>query len=470
MTQELRWLGAGELAEAYRSRRLDPVEVAAALLDLAEADGTNAFCLIDRDETLAQAAAARDRFAAGTSAGPLDGVPVSIKDLLYTAGWPTLRGSELITPESEPWTEDAPAVARLREAGAVLLGKVTTPEFGWKGVTDSPRTGVTTNPWDRTRTSGGSSGGSASAVAQGIGPLSIGTDGGGSVRIPGAFCGIVAMKPTYGLIPLWPASPFGTLSHAGPMTRSVADAAVALDVITGFDHRDWSAMPTPATSFTDALGADDLAGVRVAYSPDLGYGRNEPGVQAAVERAVARLADLGASVEQVELGWDDPADAFHVLWFSGARQVVAGYGPGAEERIDPKIRAALGRHGPFSADDYIAANARRMDLGQRMGRLHRDHDVLVTPTLPRVAFEAGVDVPEGSASQDWTSWTPYTYPFNLTQQPAITVPCGLVDGLPVGLQVVGARHRDDLVLRVADAYERNADLGPVRPPEPGEGS
>ena len=217
------------------------------------------------------------RWRAGEPLGPADGVPTSIKDLLLTRGWPTLRGASLID-ERGPWDEDAPAVARLRESGAVLLGKTTTPEFGWKGVTDSPRYGPTGNPWNPALTAGGSSGGSAAAVGLRMGAWSVGTDGGGSLRIPAAFTGTVTIKPTYGLVPVWPASPFGTLSHAGPITRSVADAALMLDILTGFDPRDWSALPTPATSFLDGL-EDGVRGLRVAFSPDLGYVRNDPGVE-----------------------------------------------------------------------------------------------------------------------------------------------------------------------------------------------
>ena len=186
---------------------------------------------------MADARASEQRWATGRPAGPVDGVPTSIKDVFLTRGWPTLRGSRTIDP-AQPWAEDAPCVARLRDSGAVLLGKTTTPEIGWKGVTDSPLTGVTRNPWDPARTPGGSSGGAAAAVASGMGALAVGTDGGGSVRIPASFTGTVALKPTYGRIPLYPASPFGTLAHAGPMTRSVEDAALLLDVLSGPDSRD----------------------------------------------------------------------------------------------------------------------------------------------------------------------------------------------------------------------------------------
>ena len=201
--------------------------------------------------------------------GPLDGVPVSIKDILLTRGWPTLRGSKTVDPAG-PWIDDAPAVARLRESGAVLLGKNTTPEFGWKGVTDSPLTGITRNPWNPAKTPGGSSGGGAAAVAAGMGPLTLGTDGGGSIRIPCAFTGLFGLKPSFGRVPAWPLSPFGTVAHIGPMTRSVHDAALLLNVVSQPDARDWLALPADARDYLEGLD-DGVRGWRIAYSADLGY-------------------------------------------------------------------------------------------------------------------------------------------------------------------------------------------------------
>jgi len=356
--------------------------------------------------------------------------------------------------------------SRLRETGAVLLGKTTTPEFGWKGVTDSLRHGPTGNPWDAALTCGGSSGGSAAGVGLGMGAWSVGTDGGGSLRIPAAFTGTVTIKPTYGLVPVWPASPFGTLSHAGPITRSVADAALMLDILTGFDPRDWSALPTPTTSFLDGLD-DGVRGLRIAFSPDLGYARNDPQVEAAVRAAAAVLADAGAHVEQADPGFADPVDAFHVLWFAGAAKVVQAYGTDALRQVDPGLRRGVERAGGISTADYLDATALRVDLGVRMGRFHQTYDLLLTPTLPITAFPKGRDVPPGWHSVDWTSWTPYTYPFNMTQQPAASVPCGFTSGgLPAGLQIVGPRHADALVLRAARAYERATDWTCTRPPLP----
>ncbi|BBX35068.1 amidase [Mycolicibacterium mageritense DSM 44476 = CIP 104973] len=450
---------AVELLAAYRAKTLSPVEATTAALDAIDRHNpaVNAFVLIDRDGALSTARESEKRWHAGCPLGPADGVPTSVKDALWTRGWPTLRGSWLIDAAG-PWDEDAPSVARLRESGAVLLGKTTTPEYSWKGVTDSPRYGMTGNPWDPGVTAGGSSGGSAAAVGLGMGAWSVGTDGGGSVRIPAAFTGTVALKPTYGLIPLYPPSPFGTLSHAGPMARTVADVAALMDVVTGFDPRDWSAMPSPASSFRAALGGG-VAGLRVAYSPNLGFGVNDPEVDAAVRAAVDVLAAAGAHVEQADPGFADPVAAFHVLWFSGEAKVLQGKLNGPQSRhIDPGLRRTAELGATFTASDYLDATAVRMKLGELMGRFHRTYDVLVTPTLPLTAFPVGRDVPDGSASPDWTSWTPYTYPFNMTQQPALSVPCGFSSsGLPIGLQIVGPRHADALVLRVGQAYQDATD-------------
>ncbi|MGW3506314.1 amidase [Streptomyces sp. NPDC000994] len=448
---ELTELTAGELLDGYRKGEFSPVEATRAALERAERiqPEVNAFVRITAEDALARARESADRWRRGRPSGLLDGVPVTVKDILLLRGHPTLRGSRTV-PEEGRWDEDAPSVARLREHGAVFLGKTTTPEFGWKGVTDSPLTGVTRNPHDPARTAGGSSGGSAAAVALGAGPLSLGTDGGGSVRIPAAMCGIFGLKPTYGRVPLYPPSAFGTLSHVGPMTRDAADAALLLDVIGVPDARDWSALGPAPGSFTEAL-AGGVRGLRIAYSPSLGgQVPVRPAVATAVRRAVAGLAELGAYVTESDPDFADPVEAFHTLWFSGAARVVQHLGPHRRELLDPGLREICAAGARLSALDYLAAVDVRMELGRVMGHFHQSHDLLVTPTLPITAFEAGAEVPKGSGHRRWTGWTPFTYPFNMTQQPAASVPVGRDEGgLPVGLQIVAARHRDDLVLRAA---------------------
>ncbi|MER6528458.1 amidase [Streptomyces sp. NPDC001508] len=445
---ELTDLTAVQLLDGYRRGEFSPVEATTAALERAARiqPEVNAFARLLSEDALERARESAGRWRRGEPAGLVDGVPVTVKDILLLRGHPTLRGSRTVSADGV-WAEDAPSVARLREQGAVFIGKTTTPEYGWKGVTDSPLTGVTRNPHDPARTAGGSSGGSAAAVALGAGPLSLGTDGGGSVRIPAAFCGIFGLKPTYGRVPLYPPSAFGTLSHVGPMTR---DAALLLDVIGRPDARDWSALPAAPGSFVAALGSG-VRGLRVAYSPSLGgQVAVRPAVAAAVRRAVAGLADSGAYVEETDPDLADPVGAFHTLWFSGAARVVQGLPPDRRALLDPGLREICGAGARLSALDYLAAVDVRMDLGRRMGRFHETYDLLVTPTVPITAFEAGAEAPKGSGHRRWTGWTPFTYPFNLTQQPAASVPVGADEaGLPIGLQLVAARHRDDLVLRAA---------------------
>ena len=457
-------LSAAELAAAYRARELSPVEVADAALERIDRhdEAINAFCLVDADAARTAARASEGRHARGEPAGPLDGVPVGVKDLLVTRGWPTLRGSRAIDPAG-PWEDDAPVVAALRRAGAVLPGKTTTPELGWKGVTDSALTGVTRNPWDTARTPGGSSGGSAAALAAGMVPLALGTDGGGSIRIPCAFCGLPGLKPTFGRVPAWPASPFGPVSHVGPMARTVADLALLLDVLAEPDARDWQALPPPTRSFAAGL-EDGVEGLRIAFSPELGYAAVDPEVAGLVAKAAFAFAALGAHVELRDPGFADPRATFDVLWSSGATRAVAGLGDGAAIGIDPGLAQVAETGRGHSALDYVTAIGERDALAIAMSRFHEDWDLLLTPAMPLAAFEAGREVPDGSEDPRWPGWTPFTYPFNLTQQPAATVPCGFTsEGLPAGLQIVGPRYADALVLRAARAYEA-ANPQPVLAP------
>lgn len=464
---DLTQLTALEMTAGFRREDFTPVDVTRAALDaIEEHDGVfNAFVATDPDGALEEARASQARWSAGEQLGAGDGIPTGVKDIFPVRGWPTLRGSWL-SDETQPAEFDAPNVARLREAGGVLLGRVTTPEFAWKATTDSLRHGATANPYDSRYTSGGSSGGSAVAVGLGMGPWSVGTDAGGSVRIPGAFTGTVGFKPTYGLIPMFPASPFGTLAHAGPMTRTVTDAAALMDIITGFDSRDWSALPTPTPNFTEKLD-DGVAGMRIGYSTNLGLNgtiTNDSDVEARFLDAVGEFERLGARVERIDPQIADPTESFQILWFAGAGKVVEGYGPGAIQHIDPVLRQGLEEYGEITASAYLAATAERMAMGAQMGKLHETYDLLLTPTMPIPAFPLGSDVPDGCPSPYWPAWTPYTTVFNMTQQPAISVPGGFTDaGLPVGLQVIGARHADRTVLRGARAYEQAVDWGTSRP-------
>jgi aspartyl-tRNA(Asn)/glutamyl-tRNA(Gln) amidotransferase subunit A len=446
-------LAATELVDCFRTRELSPLEALdACLARIAERDpAVNAFRLVDEERAREHAAAAEARWTRGEPNGLLDGVPVAIKDVLLTRGWPTLRGSKALDPAG-PWDVDAPAVASLTRHGAVAVGKTTTPEFGWKGLTDSPLDGITRNPWDTAMTPGGSSGGSAAALAAGMVPLALGTDGGGSIRIPCGFCGVAGLKPTYGRVPAWPASPFGVLAHTGPMARTVGDVALLLDVLSEPDRRDWTALEPPAVHFRDPTGG--VEGLRIAFSGDLGYASVDPEVAQAVARAAERLEALGAHVERIDPGFADPRPAFQMLWFAGAARILADLPGGSEQLLDPNLVRTARLGAAHTALDYLRALQARDAIGLRMSEFLATWDLLVTPTLPIPAFEAGVDVPPGSDDPDWPSWTPFTFPFNLTQQPAGSVPCGFTaTGLPVGLQIVGPRYGDALVLRAMAAYE-----------------
>lgn len=461
---DVAFLPATELLEQYRSRKLSPVEATEAALRQVERHNprVNAYCLVDAENALSQARGAEERYGRGEPKGRLDGVPTSIKDIFLTKGWPTLRGSRAINPE-QAWEHDAPVTARLREHGAVLLGKTTTPELGWKGVTDSPLTGVTSNPWDPTLTAGGSSGGSAAAVVLGMGPLSVGTDGGGSVRIPAAFSGLFGLKPTFGRIPLWPASPYGTLSHAGPMTSTVADAALMLGVMAEGDARDYSALPPEDIDYLEAVEGG-VEGLRIAFSPDFGYVEVDPEVEEAVRLAARAFEEMGARVEETDPPFEDPIDIFRVHWYAAVANALRPFDEETRELMDPGLVEIAEVGSGYSALEYLEAAGRRDELGFRMSEFHETYDLLLSPAVPIPAFEGGREVPEGWPHERWMSWAPFSYPFNLTQQPAASVPCGFTgSGLPIGLQVAGAKYEDALVLRAAHAYQSAHPLADQRP-------
>ncbi|AEF36702.1 MULTISPECIES: amidase [Mycobacteriaceae] len=447
-------LTALQLVAAYTSGELSPVEATAAALSVInERDGeVNAFCLVDEEAALSAARKSEARWSGNYTKGLLDGVPVAVKDVFRTAGWPTLRGS-LLSDAAGPWPDDSPAVGKMRDDGMVLLGKTTTPELAWKGVTDSPRTGITRNPVDITRTAGGSSGGSAAAVGAGMAPLAIGTDGGGSIRIPAAFCGVVGFKPTHGRVPMYPISPFGPLAHAGPITRTVEDAAMLLDIIALPDHRDPTSLAPTLTTYRGEVRRD-VVGLGVAYSPNLGYADVDPQIEAAVGAAVRALADAGLNVTEADPGFADPIDAFEVLWATGVAGSLRGH-EADRGLVDPGLAEMWERGQAASAVDYLAARQVSVDLGLVMGRFHERHNLLITPTTPIPAFAAGHDVPADSGMRWWAQWTPFTYPFNMTQQPALSIPIGTTsEGLPIGMQIIGPRHSDDLVLAAGLFAER----------------
>jgi aspartyl-tRNA(Asn)/glutamyl-tRNA(Gln) amidotransferase subunit A len=448
-------LSAAELAEAYASRVLSPVEVAQTCLARIEALDAeiNAFCLIDVHASLQAAEASEARWAEGEPLSPLDGVPVAVKDLLLTKGWPTRRGSLTVCADG-PWTEDAPSVARLREAGAVLIGKTTTPEFGWKGSTDSPLTGTTRNPWNRSKTPGGSSGGSSAALAARFAPLALGTDGGGSIRIPASFSGVYGLKPSFGRVPAYPLSPFGTVAHVGPMSRTVRDAALFLNVIAQPDARDWHALASDTTDYTAALNAG-VKGKRIAFSPRLGYvKRVVPEVEALVAQAARQFEQLGAHVELADPPVADPGATFRTLWWAGAGLLLGDLPPEKMAQLDPGLRRMAEEGKALSLKDYLTANAARGIYGSTMRQFMERYDLLITPAVATPAFNVGQLTPLDDDGDAWMAWTPFSFPFNLTQQPAASINCGFTsDGLPVGLQIVGRMFDDAGALAASAAYE-----------------
>ena len=467
MTTDLTQLSADTLIGLYRRGETSPVDVTQAVLDrVARVNPQiNAFCFIDDKAALHSARESEARWQAhrqtGAAVGTLEGVPTTIKDLILTKDWPTLRGSRTVNP-NQVWDVDAPVTARLREAGAVLLGKTTTPEFGCKGETNSPATGITRNPWNLNKTPGGSSGGTAAAVAAGLGPIGVGTDGAGSVRIPAAFCGNFGLKPSFGRVPAYPLSPFGSVAHLGPHTMSVQDAALMMNVMKQPDARDWTSLPFDPVDYTQGLN-DGIRGLRIAYSPTLGYAHNvHPEIAAAVAEAVQVLQDLGAHVEQIDPGFEDPLEITTGLWFLGAWTVWNTLSAEQQSVADPDFKAEAALGARLSALDIQHLNQRRGVLGSQMRQFMQRFDLLVTPSVSVPAFDA---LPAGHSPlspESMLGWTPFSYPFNLTQQPAATIPCGLTrDGLPMGLQMVGPMFGDALVLRAAKAYENICPI--VRP-------
>jgi aspartyl-tRNA(Asn)/glutamyl-tRNA(Gln) amidotransferase subunit A len=447
-------LSATALLQHYRAKTLSPVEATQAVLARMRQlqPSLNAFVLIDEEAALKAARASEGRWMKGMPVGRVDGVPTSVKDVMIARGWPTLRGSKSV-PRDQPWNEDAPMVARLREAGAVLLGKTTTPEFGWKAIGDSPLSGITRNPWNPQHTPGGSSAGAAVAAATGMGPLHLGSDGGGSIRIPSSFTGVFGIKPTFGLVASAPPSPFAVVSHTGPMTRTVDDAALMLSQIAAWDARDPYALPIPERDYRSGLDAG-VKGLACAFSPTLGYAKVDPEVERLVEAAVRTLQGLGAQVESADPGFASPRDAFWTLWTAGCAKIVASMNTAQRTQLDPGFAAAAERGARLSAVDLIAAEAERAELMQKTNAFLARYDILFTPTVAVPALPVGQDLNDRNTEESWIDWTPFSYPFNMSRQPAANIPCGFTQsGLPVGLQAVAALDRDALVLRVARAYE-----------------
>jgi Asp-tRNA(Asn)/Glu-tRNA(Gln) amidotransferase A subunit family amidase len=429
----------------------------------------NAFVTPMPEQAMEAARAADRLLAEGGEPGPLHGIPISVKDLINVGGVRTTFGSR--TMEHNVVQEDAPSVERARAAGACIIGKTTTTEFGCKaGGGDSPLTGVTRNAWDTSKTTGGSSAGAATSVAAGVTPFALGTDGGGSIRIPASFCGVFGMKAQFGRVPVFPTSATPTLGHVAPMARSVRDAALLLSAISGFDARDPASVSEPVPDYLAACEAP-VDGMRIAWSPTLGYARPVPEVLEITEEAVRVFEELGCSVELVEEVMDDPVNLWNAEFYAGVGTRLKDALQNSHELLDPAVADILDDALKGTVEEYYSKVFARYELRERIRRFFESYDLLLTPTLPVPPFGAGVNVPPELPERSIVSWVYYTYPSNLTGNPAASIPCGFTgDGLPVGLQIVaGTNHETDL-LHAAAAVETARPWAQVTPRLQLEGS
>lgn len=450
MPSDLCRLSALEASRLIAARQLSPVELTEAVLDEIDRSDSKigAFVTVTAEQAREQAREAEQRARHGRRRGVLDGVPHSIKDLEATAGIRTTGGS-MWTRDLVP-DRDTLVVSRMKESGSPLLGKTNTPQAGYKDMTDNLVVGPTRNPWDLTRTPGGSSGGAAAALAAGMGPLAQGGDGGGSVRIPASLTGVVGVKPSNGLIPKWPNPDwYATLATAGPLARTVSDAAAMLDVLAGPDPRDPLCIDRPPADFLGAT-SHPVTGLRVAWSPDLGHADVDPAVAAVCERAARRFTELGCHVEEVDVTWGSLAkEIIEPTW---RVHMVARFADKAQERpdwIEPTLMRFVNEGRELSALEYRLLLARRAELYDLVRRLFDAYDILLTPTMPMVAWSV-----ENEWEREMFDRLPFLYPFNLTGHPAVSVPCGQSpEGLPVGLQIVAGWHRDTVALAAAARFE-----------------
>lgn len=461
-------LSAGIVAEEIRARRLSAVEVTQAALERMESlePTLHAFCTPTPEQALTEARRVDAMLASGRDVGVLAGVPVAIKDLICTRGIKTASGC--VAYEGFVPDEDDVAVARLRSADAIILGKTNVSELGYSGIGENPLFPTTCNPWDPLLTSGGSSAGSGAAVAAGMAPLALGSDGGGSIRIPASFCSLFGMKPSMGRVPLYPGtrderfpgmSSWESVEHIGPMSRSVQDGALMLSVIAGPDERDRHSLPSVDFDWHESTRGE-LPRLRIAYSADLGYTAVDPAVRSIVAEAVLVFdRDLGCLVEEVVPDWPDPYEAFMAVVASesdlrGLRALVDRVGA---DRMSPHLVDFINQQ--WTAEEFTDALMVRKALKNRMSRLMRDYDLLVTPTLAVPPFELGIRGPatiDGRPVRE-NEWHNFTFPVNLTGQPAASVPAGWADGdRPVGMQIIGRHLADRLVLRASAAFEAAA--------------
>lgn len=445
-----------QLGKRIASKEIKPSEVMQAILARIEKVNPeiNAFCTVAHDSAMAEARAADEQVVRGTARGPLFGVPVSIKDLIETRGLRTTFGS--LHFEKNVPAADAVLVERLRGACCPILGKTNTPEFGGKFATDNTLFGTSRNPWNLQKSPGGSSGGAASQVAAGLGPLAVGNDGGGSIRVPSSCCGVYGLKPQFGRIPSWPRhDSWSTLNHEGPITRTVRDAAAMLDILAGPDERDRTSLPASRVNYLKACEGD-IKGLKVAWSPDLGYGKVDPEVREICQKAVRAFEEMGCVVEEAHPGIPCPDQIFlnlivprMVVWLE--RELPENF----QEKMDPMLTVFLPLMNAMSARDVIRAIFSSEALWDKLSVFFRKYDLLLTPTLATPPYELGIFGPRQVAGEGVSPLLPFfTFPFNLTGQPAASIPAGFTkDGLPVGLQIVGRRYDESTVLRASACFE-----------------
>lgn len=460
MSAEFDRMSAMELRRRIVRKEASPVEITKRALKAAEdtQKTLNAFFVLMPEAALSAARAAEDAVMRGQQLGLLHGIPFSAKDLMAVAGVTYASGSR--TMANNVATVDAPAVERARAAGAILIGKTTTSEFGCKPVGDSPLTGITRNPWNLEKTPGGSSAGAVASVAAGITPFALGTDGGGSIRIPCCFTGLAGIKGHFGRVPVWPTSATPTLAHVGPIARSIQDAALLFTAIAGYDARDPFSV---ASSVPDVLEASQaaLTGLRIAYSPTLGYARPDGDVIQVVEAAVRSFEELGCTVELVDQVFDkDPAELWIAEFYAGVGTRLRSFVETQRDLLDPAVaevlEAALGQ----DMRGYYEKVFERYAFREKLRTFFERFDLLVSPVLPVSSLDVGKNIPDHLTDRNLVSWVYYTYPFNLTGQPAATICAGLAtNGMPVGLQIVGRALGEYDVVRAAAAYERTQAKG-----------
>jgi aspartyl-tRNA(Asn)/glutamyl-tRNA(Gln) amidotransferase subunit A len=455
MSAEFDTMSATEMRRRIVAREISPVDLTRRALEKAEATQStlNAFYLLMPDEALAAARQSEAAVMKGDPLGPIHGLPFSAKDLMAVKGVGYASGS--LTMKSNVAAVDAPAVERAKAAGGILIGKTTTSEFGCKPVGDNRLTGITRHPWNLDKTPGGSSAGAAASVAAGVTPFALGTDGGGSIRIPASFCGLAGIKGQFGRVPVWPTSATPTLAHVGPLARSVEDAALLFSVVAGFDRRDPFSVAGPVPDVVAAF-TQSVAGMKVAYSPTLGYARPNADVLKVTDRAAETLEELGCQVDLVENVFDaDPADLWTAEFYAGVGIRLRSFMENQRDLLDPAVAEVLEPALTQDMRDYYTKVFSRYVLRDTVRGLFDRYDILISPVLPVTSLQVGKNVPDELSDRNLVSWVYFTYPFNLTGQPAASVCAGIAaDGMPVGLQVVGRSHSEHDVVRLAAAFEQ----------------